>query len=113
KDVAGLTVFADDSDGFFGRGEGTPGRQDFVLGAIDGGADVVGHAAIDGDISPDAGELLAGAGSVEGDTGAADEGAAGLEDEAGPAEAEAVARLLECAADRFGVLRYRWWRLGA
>src|SRR3954451_5183010 len=79
EDVAGLAVHAGNRRQAVGRRGGAVGDQGFVAGAVEHRSHVVGHAAVDGDVGADAGDLLDGADSVGGDAGVADQGGARLD----------------------------------
>ena len=62
-------------------GRGAIGDQSLVAGAVEHRPQVVRHAAVDGDVGPNALDLLDGPHRVGGDAGVADERAAGLEED--------------------------------
>src|SRR4029077_2621915 len=61
EDVAGLAVHAGYRDQGVGRGGGAVGDQRLVARAVEHRPHVVRHAAVDGDVGADAGDLLDGA----------------------------------------------------
>src|SRR5688500_7858424 len=94
-DVAGLAVLADDP-GQDRRGVGAArGERGGVVGVVEGGADVVAHAPVDGDVrapcAPVELDLLDGADLVDGAHGWTDDRPAGLDREPRLADPEPAA----------------------
>ena len=88
---------------------GAVGDGGDVARAVERGADVVAHAAVDGDVGADAGHILDGADGVDRDTGWAGERAPGFDGQLGLGEAVGRAAVREGADDGVGVVVYRGW----
>src|SRR5699024_5676245 len=81
-DVAGFAVLANDAHDRRFRARGSVGPGARIVSVVEGGADIVAHPAVNGDIGDgyaDGAHLFDGDDLVEGKEGAGDGGSAGLD----------------------------------